>query len=289
MSGKKANANVLKQKNLPSPTKRNLTESEKVLVGCYSTQVKEIKPLKKSLEEQNKEITSIIKNRKKIEENFKNLETRISKVEAENSNLKTENLNLKNEISALNPGNNDMQSDNLNLQNSNKILNNEVLSQKKEIRKLSFNLEDLEQKFANDKIIITCNSLDNNKSLLENLSSKLKLSSKELDGLVIEKFGNLQNKFLVKIPKTSTKSIIFVAAKKEKPRDLYVNEFLVKRREKLLYDLRMLKRNEGRFVSVYTFNGDIYVKYNHTDMPFLIKSLDDVMDPNAPVYDNGPN
>ena len=299
------NANVLKQKSIESPKKRQLNESEKILVGAYSKHTEEIKALKKHIKEQNTEIDKINKLRKQIAEDFKTIISRIEIVETENLSLKNENTTIKNEnattkneIGYLRSENSTRKNDVTILKNENKSIkaqieilyqnNNdlkiEVNDDKLEIQKLLSKAEDIEQKMHNEKIIITC-KLEKNRSIIETISKKLKIPMEQMHGLVAENFGNLEDKFLIKTINSTIKSKIFKAAKTERPNDLFVNEFLVKRRQKLMYDLRTMKR-QGRFSSVYSFNGDIFVKYHNNNNYFHIKSLNDILDANATSYND---
>ena len=199
------------------------------------------------------------------------------------SHLQSENTTRKNDIGCLNNENKSIKTQIETLHQNNNDLNNEINNQKLEFDKLLSRSEDMEQKMHNDKIIITC-TLEKNRSIIETLSKKLKIPKEQMDGLIVENFGNLQNKFIIKSITSTAKSNFFKAAKTERPHDLFINEFLTKKREKLLYDLRTMKR-QGRFSSVYTFNGDIYVKYQNNNTSFNIKSLNDILNANAPSYD----
>ena len=127
--------------------------------------------------------------------------------------------------------------------------------------------------------------MEQNKTLTETLSSKLNIPLKELDDLIFQKFGNFNNKFVAKVSNSSLKSRMFKAVKTARPENVFINEFLTKKRENLMYELRNFKR-QGRLTSVYSFNGKIYVKYPNNIVAFHVNNLSDMLNPNAQTFEN---
>ena len=142
----------------------------------------------------------------------------------------------------------------------------------------------------NEKIIVTC-KLEKNKNisikenLCKSLSKKLKLPLAVVDIASAEPFGNMENKYIIKVPNFTVKTMLFRAVKLTKPKDLFLNEFLIKARQNLFFELRQMRKN-GELYSVYSFNGQLFVKYSLDGPSFRVKSLNDIMNPNARNFEH---
>ncbi len=88
------------------------------------------------------------------------------------------------------------------------------------------------------------------------------VTSEVVKSLTFRKIGKGKHSVLVNVPVSSVRSAFFVAAKLIKPRNLYINESLISSRDKLLYELRQLKREKKWYHSVFSlFGRDIYIFY----------------------------
>ena len=169
------------------------------------------------------------------------------------------------------------------LKEDNANLKRENLALKSELGRITNRMDDLEQRNVNNKVIIHMKNFKPlpNKSLKESvigtLDSHLPLERNALVDIKISNFGNVENKFVLDLPNQQTKRLLFKTIKTKKPNDIYIYEFLIKKRHQLLYELRQLKRNDdGLFHSVYSFNGIIYVKYSRDSQPVSINDIREI-------------
>ena len=102
------------------------------------------------------------------------------------------------------------------------------------------------------------------KAVIEKLSSSLKIPKKDLLNIKVRKIGPGRNgkppTVLLTHYNTETRGLIFSAAHKAKPTDIFINESVTRKRENLMYELRKFKK-EGKLKSVYSLNGYVYVVY----------------------------
>ena len=111
----------------------------------------------------------------------------------------------------------------------------------------------------------------------ESLKSALALSDATMNGIRMRRASRTNKaKFLLHLDNPAIKGELFRKMKIQKPSGVYLNEFLTKHRESILYQLRRMKRDERKFHQVYSYHGDIFVKYTSNDTPKLIRSLSDI-------------
>ena len=109
------------------------------------------------------------------------------------------------------------------------------------------------------------------------LKEKLALDDSTMSDIRIRRTSRRNNsKFLLHLGSPAVKNLIFRSMKTHHPDDMFLNEYLTKRRENIFYQLRKMKAEEKKFHQVYTFHGDIFVKYNSNDSPKQISSLADI-------------
>ncbi len=136
----------------------------------------------------------------------------------------------------------------------------------------------MEQRTKNDEIIISGSSVNaDSNNLICDMSKlicdELKISPEVVKSLFFRKIGKGKHSVLVNVPVSSVRSAFFVAARTIRPRNLYINESMISSRDKLLYDLRKLKREKKCFHSVFSLFGKIYVKLTATGDKKLIKDI----------------
>lgn len=72
------------------------------------------------------------------------------------------------------------------------------------------------------------------------------------------------------------KSRILSLFRRNKPKELFANEYLTKHRSQLLYRLRCLKRRFDDLGSVYCSNGSIYYKFKNSNVDVLVTDVSDI-------------
>ena len=83
------------------------------------------------------------------------------------------------------------------------------------------------------------------------------------------------NKVRVKLPNQEDRSALFTAVKSNRPRDLFVNDYLIPSRDKLLYEIRTKKQELG-IHSVFSFRGQIYIKKSGDSEKILVRSINEI-------------
>ena len=169
-----------------------------------------------------------------------------------------------------------MKLDNEKLKTENTALRSEIIS-------VNHRVDDMEQEANNGKIVLHIKNYQNNHNVnvktyvSETLNRRINLDPSFLDGVTVNKFGKFNDKFILEVSSMSMKSFLFKVIKEKKPRDIFVNEFLTRKRSQLFYEIRQKKKNDPRlFHSVYTYNGSIFLKHTKESQPIRIYDIDDL-------------
>ena len=164
------------------------------------------------------------------------------------------------------------------------------------IRKLRYENEEELQRSYNLKLILSCKlqlaaRADENEphsaaemkeiqvKVRECMSTSLDLDLSLFDDMIVRplRIDNI-SKFLIVLPDFRLRIKIFSSLGKMKPKDFYIQEYLVKRREQLLYDLRqMVKSNDKLLTSTYTRDGELFLKYAGNQKPTLIREINPIL------------
>jgi hypothetical protein len=141
-------------------------------------------------------------------------------------------------------------------------------------------LEDIEGHVRADFVVISGRSVSSEKTDLHQrmshqLSNALTISIDVTDRFIYRKLGNGTNKVLVKVANYDDRVALFTAAKKDRPKDLFVNDYLIPSRDKLLYEVRKRKQDLG-FYAVFSLRGRIFIKKRKDSDKIMIGSLEDV-------------
>ena len=99
----------------------------------------------------------------------------------------------------------------------------------------------------------------------------------DISELQVSVFG--RNKKLLKVDcgNPVSKEHLLKQARKKRPADLYVSEFLTSSKLSILYNLRQLKKlHPGKFKAIFTKGGNIYYRLQNADRAHQVSSLDDL-------------
>ena len=119
-------------------------------------------------------------------------------------------------------------------------------------------------------------------NLKENFIGKIKHLIPEIEPSHVDKvyfFG--KNKKILKIvcSSISVKKSLLYEAKKRKANNIYFSELLTSHRNKLFYKLRELKRRfPSKITAVYTYDGNLFVKFPVDNKYIMIRSYQDIKD-----------
>ena len=157
-----------------------------------------------------------------------------------------------------------------------------ITNQQKEIDVLRNRCEANDRISRLNKIIMNYSAIDtthenyqvNVKCILRDIS---KLAPAVIDEIFISKFGKSKSTVLLDLPSIATKATIFRCRADLRSSDdyseLFLNEFLSKRNAEIMKAARAIKKKK-LLHSVFSLNGQIYVKTTADDEKRFISSLD---------------
>ena len=140
----------------------------------------------------------------------------------------------------------------------------------KRISDLESSVEENERKLRLNKVLITYGEFGVESPTLQDdvckfLIDSMKLDPQMLNGTRVEKFGKGGHTLLIELPSTNVKKEIFKARANLRRNgnpicnNLFVNDFLTRRKVELFKKTRELKKN-GKIQSTFTFDGNVYIK-----------------------------
>lgn len=114
------------------------------------------------------------------------------------------------------------------------------------------------------------------------IKDALKLPDGLINQIAISKFGRSTSTVLLDLPSLAARFTIFERKSKLRTNEtykyLYINEFLTKRNAELMKQARKRKK-EKRLHSVFTLNGQVYVKRSEGGEKQLILNVNDLDNP----------
>ena len=111
----------------------------------------------------------------------------------------------------------------------------------------------------------------------QHLTNVLALPETTFDNVSVRPLSKrASNKYHLTFPDVITKMALFDAKKRRSPSGLYIQDFLTRSREELLYNLRRMKNVDKKLSAVYSRNGNIYVKFPGNDTASLVRNLNDI-------------
>ena len=189
---------------------------------------------------------------------------RVQAVENENVVLKTALQENENKIAAL----------------EQKLTQQE--ENKKRIDKMEINQQRTDREMRKKQLIIKGSALsyeaDNLKTnTVEHLATVLKIPKASLQCSNYKLFGKEGKAILITVQCDEDRLAFFAAARKEKPSNISVNEFLTPDKAKLMYELRKMKYEKKNMRSVFSLGGRVYITYEENGDKFEINDLTDVI------------
>ena len=166
------------------------------------------------------------------------------------------------------------------LEEENSALKRKVSEEKLRMDTLENRLDDIEQDKRSHQLLISSPELADPKTSInetvELLSSKLHIRKEQFNGATVRKLGKQGNTVLLSLPNRHLHPIIFKRVRNYKPRNLFVNEFLIKKREAIyLYLKEQKKQDPSIFHSSFTFYGKIYIKKHANSEKILVQSINE--------------
>ncbi len=195
----------------------------------------------------------------------------VSKLQRDLNNMGQEYVNLSGSFDAALTEFSSLKAENTDLRNKTNSNNEKIIA-------LEQRIDDMEQHTENDEIIISgCSVKADSNNLKRDMSklicNELKISLEVVKSLTFRKIGKGKHSVLVNVPVSSVRSAFCVTARSIKPSNLYKNECLISSWDKLLYELRKLKREKKCLHSVFSLYGRSYVKLTATGEKKLIRDI----------------
>jgi hypothetical protein len=159
---------------------------------------------------------------------------------------------------------------------------------KQDYETVSQKSERLEKSVKDKQLLVTCEREfgcdDKNleRVVYQCLENKLGLRKDQLCYIDVERLGRSKKTVVLSLPTLKLKNEMFMLKKRvrnENPNEVdgfFINDFLTSKRDKLFKELRRQQKEEGKFFSVFTFHGDIFIKTAANGNKKLIRSLSDV-------------
>ena len=120
-----------------------------------------------------------------------------------------------------------------------------------EMREMEIKIDELEQKTLESKIIISStepfvdaesDTPDRKTGVVRHrLSDKLGIDSTLLSSIPIHQLDTEGKRFLMNVGDPSTRLLMFKKIRQKKPDNLFLNDFLTKKRPSLMYEMRKLR------------------------------------------------
>jgi hypothetical protein len=159
--------------------------------------------------------------------------------------------------------------------------------QERRIIELEWRTEEQDRKTALNKVLLTYEKINTSSNSLRAdvskiLTAEMKISPEVVNGIVISKFGRGNHTVMLELSSLETKREIFRGRKnlsnddKIKYRNLYVNEFLTRKKAELLKKARDLKKNR-RIHTAFSFNGKVYIKLHVDDDKIIVRDMSDLL------------
>ena len=240
-------------------------------------------------------VTTLNKTVNEIHTAVHDVRENISQLQHENNLFKQDLNEVHEKISQLQQENNSVKQD-LNVKHENicqlqretNFLKQDFKLSNEKNKALEIRINKLEQRERRDQIVISSpviNSISDTSfqtEMVKLTATTLKLRPETTDTLKkfsFRKIGQEDGKksALVTIPNQNVKAELFKAARKIRPTNFFVNEALIKERQRLFYEARRIKKETKSNFSVFTFRGDIFIKKTKDSDPVEINFDADIL------------
>ena len=162
-----------------------------------------------------------------------------------------------------------------------------IAEQRKEIDELHKHCDSSDRVSRQRKVILNYSAFNTNSAnyqvtVKRVIKDALKLPDGLINQIAISKFGRSTSTVLLDLPSLAARFTIFERKSKLRTNEtykyLYINEFLTKRNAELMKQARKRKK-EKRLHSVFTLNGQVYVKRSEGGEKQLILNVNDLDNP----------
>ena len=241
----------------PNPsTPLNTNDSSNELLDALNKNMQEMSLLREQIGSITNELTLVL--------------NCVQEVEKENQVLKQTLQENATKITALEQRVHHLENNNLEENNKNRIERIEVRQER------------TDREFRKKQLLIKGSALtydaDNLKTaVVAKLADLLKIPIPNLQRMNYKLFGREQKAILITVQHDADRLAFFAAARKIKPKNISVNEFLPPAKAKLMYELRKMKYEKQNLRSVFSLGGRVYVTYREKGDKFEINDLSDVI------------
>ena len=156
--------------------------------------------------------------------------------------------------------------------------------------KMEIMLDEIEQKTLDLKLILSTSnpivsenrtSRSRTDEVRDFIALKLGMPTTELNSISAYQMDDTAKKFAIELDSPGLRQNLFKKCKELKPSDLFLNEFLTKRRHNTLYHIRKLRDNSTpdyspKLKKVFSDHGRLFVVIDGQDRPKQVTSVDEV-------------
>ena len=202
---------------------------------------------------------------------------------------------IERNISEINLNINDIKTKLSNMENEIDIVKEEQSKQRKDLIALKNN-DDLEKYAKQKQLVITDDDFrfgdaspsDVEKKVLLCLKNKLNVDNATLNYIDVNRLGKTGNAAIISLPTLRVKYQLFrefkVWKEDHENEKFFLNEFLTKKKSLLMKSLRDLKKdNPGKIHAVFSYNGEIFIKYQEGGDRIRINNTADVQTVRAKI------
>ena len=151
------------------------------------------------------------------------------------------------------------------------------------VNEMESRLDELEQKSLSQKLILKIDDVSDSRNfdlaaVRNYLSNKLQMSAEEVGTINGYPLSDDGHRFVLDVTTQSTRYKLFKQCKAIKPSTIYLNEFLTKKRDKMMFDLRRLKETKPSLKRVYSDHGRVFCVIDGRNDRLRVRSIEDVLD-----------
>lgn len=166
------------------------------------------------------------------------------------------------------------------LMKENDFLKDEIFHLRRENDEIKDRLLEIENVKLKNKILISGPKLKNTNLDDPEVTKGLiiestKLPIERLDKVDISRFKDKEDAFLIDTKDSRLNSELFVRFRREKPKDIYINDLLSPLNSRISYKLRCLKKRK-KIYSVFSFNGTVYYKVTENSDRIAVRSTEEL-------------
>lgn len=179
------------------------------------------------------------------------------------------------------------------LENESTLQKNDIMNQGRRILELEQKTEENDRKSKVNSVLLTHSKIDSSSKSLsvdigKFMTEELKLNAHVVDMTAISRFGRGNGTVLLELPSFEAKKQLYRAKKQlcatKNPEydELYINDFLTRKKSELLKKARDLKKTK-RIHTAFSMDGNVFIRIQERGERMLIREMSDLEIPENEV------